>query len=491
MGWDCGEKKVMNWQCEGRKIDGTLAFNGQHEPTAVSGERCPVCYLMRSEVCDPGFKDREITTDRKQRKIPIWAIAIPLVLLGMGGIGFAIQKLKGGNDPSGQLATAASSAGCPFPNCTIKIGAVNFRSTNSQSPSPGASGKETTEKPACADAAETQASPSSSPRVKIDREKFRAYLETELQKKYPAVKVQLDDSLNFTQLDWIAVADKKLANKEWDIAFTVSPLVANTAKEQGYEFAYAANIRGQSAFTSAIFARKDSNITSLGKITADKLVALGNQNDLVGFYLPIYDLYGTKPKIVPNLASSKIRSMVLCKQADVGVSQVRSIKDNPKLTILSTNSVKAGGVYFSPNLTSDAKKILKTTFAAASEDLQSNAGFREDTEPTIAEYERFKQVRLRAQEILKTGGFVQASSNSNEIVGRIENIRHVSDREYSLGIRTQTDLQYRAIVSDSILQSISSNPLVDLPQKTVKVVGVKADNNHVLTIGQKEQLVVQ
>lgn len=484
----------MNWQCEGKKIDGTLAFNGTHELIDVSGERCPVCYLTRSEVCDLEFKQQEVTTYSKEPKIPVWAIAIPLVLLGMGGIGFAIQKLKGGADPIDRAT--ASSAGCPFPNCTIKIGAVNFRpTTTTQSPSPGASGAiattDTTEKPACADAAETQASPSSTPRVRIDREKFRAYLESELQKKYPAVKVQLDDSLNFTQVDWIAIADKKLADKEWDIAFTVSPLVATTAKEQGYEFAYAANIRGQSLFTSAIFARKDSNITSLGKITPDKLVALGNQNDLVGFYLPIYDLYGTKPKIVPNLAAAKIRSMVLCKQADVGVSQVRSIKDNPKLTLLSTNSVKAGGIYFSPKLTSDAKQVLKTTFTAASEEIKSNAGFREDAEPTIAEYERFKQVRLRAQEILKTGAFASGSINSNDIVGRVENIRRVSDREYSLGIRTPNDLQYRAIVPDSILQSINSNPLVDLPQKTVRVVGVKADNNQVLTIGKKGQLVVE
>jgi ABC transporter, phosphonate, periplasmic substrate-binding protein len=479
----------MNWQCEGREIDGTLGFNGEHKLTEVSGERCPVCYLTRSEVCGPDFKEREVSAFTKESKIPVWAIAIPLVLLGMGGVGFAIQKLKGGADPI-ERATA-SAAGCPFPNCTIKIGAVNFRPTSTQSPSPGASGTDAVEKPACADAAETQASPSSTPRVRIDREKFRAYLETELQKKYPAVKVQLDDSLNFTQIDWIAVADKKLADKEWDIAFTVSPLVATTAKEQGYEFAYAANIRGQSLFTSAIFARKDSKITSLGKITSDKLVALGNQNDLVGFYLPIYDLYGTKPKIVPNLAAAKIRSMVLCKQADVGVSQVRSIKDNPKLTLLSTNSVKAGGIYFSPKLTSDAKQILKTTFAAASDELKSNAGFREDTEPTIAEYERFKQVRLRAQEILKTGAFASGTVNSNEIVGRIENIRRVSDREYSLGIRTPNDLQYRAIVPDSILKSINSNPLVDLPQKTVKVVGVKADSNQVLTIGKKGQIVMQ
>jgi serine/threonine-protein kinase len=404
----------------------------------------------------------------------------------MGGVGFAIQKLKGGADPIGRAT--ASAAGCPFPNCTIKIGAVNFRPTSNQSPALGTSGTDTAEKPACADAAETQASPSSTPRVRIDREKFRAYLETELQKKYPALKVQLDDSLNFTQIDWIAVADKKLADKEWDIAFTVSPLVATTAKEQGYEFAYAANIRGQSLFTSAIFARKDSKITSLGKITPDKLVALGNQNDLVGFYLPIYDLHGTKPKILPNLSAAKIRSMVLCKQADVGVSQVRSIKDNPKLTLLSTNSVKAGGIYFSPKLTSDAKQILKTTFGAASEELKLNAGFREDAEPTIAEYERFKQVRLRAQEILKTGAF--ASGASDEIVGRVENIRRISDREYSVGIRTSTDRQYRAIVPDSILKSINSNPLVDLPQKTVKVVGVKADNNQVLTIGKKGQITV-
>jgi ABC transporter, phosphonate, periplasmic substrate-binding protein len=484
----------MVWKCEGKKLDGMLAFDGKHESIEVSGERCPVCNLTRSEVSGMVFPDREDPDSQLGEKVPLWALAIPVLLLVMGGIGLGIQKWKGGATDNPMAQQVQASSDCPFPNCTVKIGAVNFRPTNSQSPSPSASSNDnnatttTTQKPACADDATNQSSPNSTQRSPIDRQKFRQYLETELQKQFPAIKVELDDSLDFTQPTWVAAADEKIANKEWDIAFTVSPLVAATAKEQGYEFAYAANIRGQSSFTSAIFVRKDSNITSLGKITPEKVVALGNQSDLVGFYLPIYDLYGTKPKLKPNNSGAKIRSMVLCKEVDVGVSQVRSIKDNPNLTILSSNSVKAGGIYFSPKLTPTAKKILTTIFSATTTELQANAGFRQDAEPTAAEYERVKQVRLRAQEIIKTGAFL---SSSDEIVGQIENIRHVNDREYSLGIRTQNDIQYRAIVPDSILQSLSSNPLVDLPRKTIKVVGVKADKSHVLTIGQKEQIVVQ
>ncbi len=479
----------MDWKCEGKKLDGTLAFDGKHNPIDISGDRCPACNLTRSEVSNVDGAEQEITRYDNKPKIPAGAIAIPVLLLAMGGIGWGIQQWKrGGGNPLTQQATASSD--CPFLNCTVKIGAVNFRPTNSQSPTPTDSkdSSATTPKPACTDDVTTQSSPNDTQRSPIDREKFRQYLETELKKQFPAMRVQLDNTLDFTQPNWVAVADEKITNKEWDVAFTVSPLVAATAKEQGYEFAYAANIRGQSSFTSAIFVRKDSNITSLGKITPDKVVALGNQSDLVGFYLPIYDLYGTRPKLKPNNSGSKIRSMVLCKEVDVGVSQVRSIKDNPNLTILSSNSVKAGGVYFSPNLKPGAKKILTDAFNATTPEVQAIAGFKQDTEPTASEYERVKQVRLRAQEIIKTGAFL---SSGDEIVGQIENIRHVSDIEYSIGIRTANDTQYRAIVSDRIVQSLSSLPLVELPRKTIKVSGVKVETGNVLKIEQAAQITVK
>ncbi len=482
----------MTWKCEGEKLDGTLAFYGKHALEEVSADRCPVCNLTRSEVCATGRNERIVTRYDEEPKFPLWTIAIPVVLLAMAGIGMAIQKLKGGGAVASNPAMqpAQTPSGCPFPNCTIRIGAVNFRPKNTQSTTTGGNGTDnsTAQKPACADDAATQSSPNNQQRSPIDREKFRAYLETELKKQFPAMRVELDDKLDFTQPEWVAAADEKIAKKEWDIAFTVSPLVAATAKEQGYEFAYAANVRGQSSFTSAIFVRKDSNITSLGKITSDKVVALGNQSDLVGFYLPIYDLYGTKPKLKPNNSGAKIRSMVLCKEVDVGVSQVRSLKDNPNLMILSSSSVRAGGIYFSPQLTPTAKKTLTTIFNATSPELQANAGFRQDTEPTASEYERVKQVRLRAQEIIKNGGFL---SSSNQIIGQIENIRHVSDREYSIGIRTQNDTQYRAVVSDSIVRSLSGQPLVDLPRKKVKVIGVNVDKGNVLKIDRPEQIAVE
>jgi ABC transporter, phosphonate, periplasmic substrate-binding protein len=173
------------------------------------------------------------------------------------------------------------------------------------------------------------------------------------------------------------VGEEKIKGKEWDIAFTGSPLLALSAREQGYQFAFAPKGRGEFPFETSIFVRRDSSIKALGDLTANKVIALGAKEklNLVGFYMPVYDLYGTNPRMKHVDRLSKIPNMVLCKEVDAGVALSRLVKQNPNFTVLSNASIKRGGIYFSPNLSADAQKLLKKKISNAPSDIQVAAGY--------------------------------------------------------------------------------------------------------------------
>jgi serine/threonine protein kinase len=356
---------------------------------------------------------------------------------------------------------------CPFLNCTLKIGGVGLPPprTNSQA-----------SKPLCKDDVLQYASQP----FQLNREPLRKYLEEQLKKKFSSVQVKLDDSINFNQKNWITSAENKIKRKEWDIAFTVSPLLAVTAKDQGYRFAFDSNLRGQPNFSSSIYVRKDSRIASLQDINSSRKIALGNRNDLVGFYQPIYLLYGTNPSIQSNYNFSKIRSMVLCRQVDLGVGQTQGIQEDPNLTILATSSVKVGGIYFSPQLKPDTRAMLKNLLIQASSAIREDAAYAQGAEPTSANYERVKQIRARAQEIVGIA--------NSETTGSIKNVSRVSDQEYSMTVETPDEVSYRVSVPVDVMKRLSSKPLSNLVARQVRIVNVKPDAKQLLNISRKEQI---
>ncbi len=501
----------MAWQCEGKLQNGTPSQFGQHALQIVSGNACPMCRLTQSEVQGSNTSKQFFLGGKR---ITPWMFIVPVGLVSTAVGAFIVRQSIDKTIPTSSVddgRTVPSISGdCPFPNCTLKIGSISSRPINSGSNAISSENSSNfTKTPTCADAklAQDRSSSSSSSASNLvvtspnsdrrgDREPLRQYLEEQLKKQFPSIQVRLDRTIDATQPNWIADADRKIKNKEWDIAFTFSPLVAGSAKEQNYEFGFARkNSRGDSSFNSSIFVRKDSPIVSLKDITADKTIALGNANDLVGFYLPVYDLYGTTPKIKPNNNMRNIRNMVLCKEVDIGVGSTQSIKENPQLTILTSRSVKSGGIYLSPQLSVEARKIVKDLLSNAPVDIQDSAGYMQDSEPTPSEYDRVQQIKARAREIIDNGSFsinlaVASNTPSKGIVGQVENIRHINKQEYSMAISTDKSVHYQVLIPDEIMQSLSKEPILLIKQR-VEIIDIKADENHVLKIAQKEQIVLK
>jgi serine/threonine protein kinase len=360
---------------------------------------------------------------------------------------------------------------CPFDNCTLKLGGVEMP--------PAPVNLQQAPNPLCKD----DSPQSSSKPLRINREPLRQYLENELRKKYSSVQVKLDNALNFSQTDWVTNSNHQIKNKNWDIAFTLSPLLSLAARDRGYEFAFASNIRGQPSFSSSIYVRKDSDISSLKDINSSKKIALGNRNDLIGFYQPIYLLYGTSPSIESNYTFPTIRSMVLCKRVDIGVGPTQGIQEDPKLTILATSSVSVGGVYFSPQLPFETRKILKNLLENAPVSIRNDAAYMQGAEPTNADYEKVKLLKDRAQEII--------GINKGEIIGVVTNVSRANKQEYSMTIETQNEVSYQAFVPVSVMKDLSDKPLSDLLMKQIKIVDVRPDNMRRLMVQQKKQAILR
>lgn len=72
-------------------------------------------------------------------------------------------------------------------------------------------------------------------------------------------------------------AERRIASKEWDIAFTLSPVISVAAKDNGYTFA-ARMFPGSKSYQLALFVKANSAIKSIDDIKPTTTIALGATN---------------------------------------------------------------------------------------------------------------------------------------------------------------------------------------------------------------------
>ncbi|WP_158260464.1 PhnD/SsuA/transferrin family substrate-binding protein [Chlorogloea sp. CCALA 695] len=111
-------------------------------------------------------------------------------------------------------------------------------------------------------------------------------------------------------------AERHIASKERDIAFTLSPVISVTVKDNGYTFA--ARIPSSKTYQSALFVKADSAIKSIDDIKPTTTIALGATNSASSFYMPSYDLYGKRATLYIGHRGSEILKLVKTGKADVG-----------------------------------------------------------------------------------------------------------------------------------------------------------------------------
>jgi len=369
-------KPKINWTCVGRTSEA-------HPARRTDTLTCPVC----------------------GSEAPLFAK--PLFMASLIGLG--IVALIG----TALAARTLIQTPCSFKDCILTIGVIHL-----PAPSPGGTPSSTLSgrPPGATTSPPTAATPDVLPPssfVPPDYTELESYLEDQLTQQLDrSVNVNVDSSIQIGTPQWIAKANKKLQSKEWDIAFTLSPLVAVDAKNAGYEFAV--RMMDRDNLKTVLFARREFPIDYVQDLTDKTRVALADKNDIPGFYLPIYQLYGLEVslELVPNLPD--IVQKVLSDQADVGVGLERMTSRFPNLKVLkdrrvtvldNARTIPPGGVYLSPSLSDNAKALIKDLLLNAPSEVQKRSMYVPSQDE--GDYEEVKKIKARAEEIISCANFTE------------------------------------------------------------------------------------
>ncbi len=312
--------------------------------------------------------------------------------------------------------------------------------------------------------------------------------------KYSPLVAQLKSELGVNvKLDIIESEDKdaiknsktKIKAKEWDIAFATAPLTSATASQNNYLFA-ARMFPNAPQYETAIFVRKDSPITSLDDLKANTKIALGEFDSAAFFYMPVYDLYGKILRVNVGNSLNTIVQKVKSGEVDVGAGVYGLIEKDPDLRVINqSRGIPLSGVYLSPELSHQEKRLVKNALLNAPSDIQKDAAYGEGKE---IDYTQFIGITRRVDEILGCTDFTQevikfycenspaspSPSNLPKIAGKVNGFQ-INDKDTnSLTLQGQDGEVYRVILPTAILNQDPNLPsLPGLNFKNVEVIGVE------------------
>ncbi|WP_019498131.1 protein kinase domain-containing protein [Pseudanabaena sp. PCC 6802] len=246
---------------------------------------------------------------------------------------------------------------------------------------------------------------------------------------------------------------QKLANKEWDIAFTFLPTLSIVAQDNGYTYAARSNPERKPS-EAVFFVRADSPIQKFDDIVENPSlkIALGNFDSPQAFYIPLFHLYGTALQASYDNSPREISDKVKSGVADVGVGREDSIfrrnssapqvrqdrsetasgdrttspdvdvpvspnpgERKPIFRIIKPRNedipVPPAGVYISPNLSQPERELVAKTLLKVPADIQKEARYGQGEEP---DYTSFRRVANRVNEILKCADYRNEQLSSNQ-----------------------------------------------------------------------------
>ncbi len=114
-----------------------------------------------------------------------------------------------------------------------------------------------------------------------DYQALATYLQNQL-----GSRVAIDRETPFAEIS------KRIEQKNWDIAFTRSPIFSITAEDNGYSGVAIMFPEQPLYYRAALYVRADSPIQSIADIKSTTTIALGSPESAPTFLLPIYALYG-------------------------------------------------------------------------------------------------------------------------------------------------------------------------------------------------------
>lgn len=306
---------------------------------------------------------------------------------------------------------------------------------------------------------------------------------------YKPLTAYLQDKLGtFVELDKDTPYEKisdRIARKDWDIAFTRSPIFSIVAEDNRY-IGVALMFPDQNAYyRGALYARSDSSIQSIADIKSTTTIALGQSESALTFHMPIYALYGKSLRVGIGYRPREVVEMVKAGIVDVGAGRYATVKDDPTLRIIYVSrAIPSAGVYLSPKLLSTDRKRVREVLLYAPSKIKTKARYGAGQ---IPEYDELKKVIFRTEQILGCPGFSIKSFDlkktvnlfcngqtrtTNAIVGQVREYNVPTAGNIEFKLVTQKNQTYRVLVSKQILNQIPIN-LVDAVDKSVQLKDVK------------------
>ncbi|VXD21611.1 protein kinase domain-containing protein [Planktothrix paucivesiculata] len=322
---------------------------------------------------------------------------------------------------------------------------------------------------------------------------LRKHLETELipsnfidyiRGKKITVNINGDKTLSYQE------AQQRITDKQWDVAFTLSPIISIHAKKQGYKY-IASMFPDKPFYEAGIIVHKSSPIQSLDDIKPSTTIALGNFNSASSFYLPIYDLYGKTISVSTGHKGAKIRDMVINKEVDIGSAAMGDIINNkfPDLRLVGiSRKIPGSGVYISPNLSENDQNSIKKVMLYASKKIksyeQANYGDKSKDEQPVFEpdYTEFEKLMERVDSLLVCSDFSKnpvklycpEGFTPYEIIG-IVNGSSIKGNNYTLKVTGQDFNIYIVNLDKKVFNELTNNGQLNALQG--KKINIKITTN--------------
>lgn len=286
------------------------------------------------------------------------------------------------------------------------------------------------------------------------------------------VPVVIDQDTPYEQIP------KRIADREWDIAFTRSPIFSIAAEDNQYTGVALMFPEEGAYYRAALYVREDSSIQSLADINSQTTIALGRPESAPTFHLPIYTLYGKSLRVGIGYPPREAIGRVKAGEIDVGAGRYTAVKKDPSLRIVAVSkAIPNPGVYLSPRLADRDRDRITEAILDAPPAIQESARYGNSQIPN---YNELRKIIARTESILGCPGFSLNSFNLNQpvnlycsenpaasnsidsnstIEGQVTEYKVISSNEIEFIVVSPTNQIYRVLVSKQILNQIPLSPI--------------------------------
>ncbi len=292
-------------------------------------------------------------------------------------------------------------------------------------------------------------------------------------------QVEIDIDTPYEQLS------NRIARKDWDIAFTRSPIFSIVSEDNRYTGVAVMFPDQPPYYRAALYVRADSPIQAIANIKPTTTLALGSPESAPTFHLPIYALYGKSLRIDTGYRPREVIEVVKAGEVDIGAGRYEAVKDDPELRIIYVSkAIPGAGVYLSPKLSDTDRNQITDALLNAPPDIQAKANYGSGQ---IPKYDELRKIISRTETILSCPSLNLNSADFKESVdlfckeqtqdfttieGQVQEYNVPNEGTIEFKVVTQDKQLYVVLVSRQILNQIPINP-VSIVDKFVQIKDVK------------------